>query len=256
MSVFAQERQEEILHLLRRDGKVVVKELSCYFKVTEDCIRKDLTALESQKLLQKTYGGAIPLRIKAYNAAIAERLHSNQEAKALIAEKAFEEIQEQDTIFLDISTTNMLLAEKLSRSDKRVTVITNMIDIVMVLNRPDNQISVICTGGELSKFANGFIGAMTISSILNYKPHKAFIGSCGVDITDKSVTTVDLDDANTKKAIIKNSKKIYLIMENNKFYHDAPYKFSNLQYIDAIITNNLPDKEILGVLRKNDTKVL
>ncbi|CUH97361.1 hypothetical protein P22_3489 [Propionispora sp. 2/2-37] len=256
MSLFAQERQEEILKLLQRDGKVVVKELSHYFNVTEDCIRKDLTVLENESLLQKTYGGAIPVRVKAYNAAIAERLHSNQEAKTLIANKAFKEIQEQDTVFLDISTTNLILAEQLSRSNKRVTVITNMIDIVAVLNRPDNQIDVICTGGGLSKFSNGFIGAMTISSILNYKPHKAFIGSCGVDITDNSVTTVDLDDANTKRAIIKNSQKIYLVMENNKFYHDAPYKFSSLQHIDAVITNTFPDKEIVSVLQKNNTQVI
>ena len=38
-----QERHNQILAKLNLEGQVVVKELSQSFKVTEDCIRKDLT---------------------------------------------------------------------------------------------------------------------------------------------------------------------------------------------------------------------
>ena len=46
-----QERHEQILARLNTDGKVKVKELAVDFEVTEDCIRKDLTALEKEELL-------------------------------------------------------------------------------------------------------------------------------------------------------------------------------------------------------------
>ena len=46
--MFLEERQESIMNMLTRDGKVRVKELSEKFKVTEDCIRKDLGALEKR----------------------------------------------------------------------------------------------------------------------------------------------------------------------------------------------------------------
>lgn len=58
--MFANERLEEILNILKTEGKVIVKDLSIKFDVTEDCIRKDLKNLEKQKLLERTYGGAVP----------------------------------------------------------------------------------------------------------------------------------------------------------------------------------------------------
>ena len=51
-----QERHEQILARLNTDGKVKVKELAVDFEVTEDCIRKDLTALEKEGLLKRIHG--------------------------------------------------------------------------------------------------------------------------------------------------------------------------------------------------------
>ena len=54
--MFVEERQALIIKELQEKGRVKVKELSAKFKVTEDLIRKDLTALEEQGQLKKTYG--------------------------------------------------------------------------------------------------------------------------------------------------------------------------------------------------------
>ena len=55
--MFAEERHEQIVALVNRNGSVRVKELSELFQITEDSIRKDLTILERKGLLKKTYGG-------------------------------------------------------------------------------------------------------------------------------------------------------------------------------------------------------
>lgn len=253
--MFAQERHNEILNILHKEGKVIVKDLSTRFDVTEDCIRKDLKSLESKNLLERTYGGAVLIRPSAPKQNIQARKNANVEPKTVIAQKAFNLIEENETIFLDISTTNMLLAEELSKSQKKLTVVTNMLDIVSILNN-SNNIKVICTGGELSKDLDGFTGSMTIESISNYKPTKCFIGSCGVNIFDKSITTFDGEDGNTKKSIINNSKKTYLVMENSKFYIDGTYKFATLHDINFIITEAAPDKEITNLLSKTNTEII
>ena len=54
-----EERLEEILRILKKDGKVLVKDLSVRFNVNEGMIRKDLQKLEQEGLLKRTYGGAI-----------------------------------------------------------------------------------------------------------------------------------------------------------------------------------------------------
>ncbi len=60
---------------------------------------------------------------------VIDRRDTNIEKKMLIAQKAFDLISGNETIFLDISTTNIMVADLLAKSHKRVTVVTNMIDI-------------------------------------------------------------------------------------------------------------------------------
>lgn len=254
--MFAQERHDKIIKVLHNDSKVIVKDLSASFNVTEDCIRKDLKILEGKKLLERTYGGAVLIRKSAPLQDIEMRRTINIASKQVIARKAIDIIKENETIFLDISTTNILLAEELAKTSKRLTIVTNMLDIVSVLSKSDNNIKVICTGGVLCKELDGFTGSMAIEILSNYRPTKCFIGSCGVNILDKSVTTFDVEDGNTKKAIISISKQIFLIMENSKFYIDGTYKFATLYDIDTIITEDTPAKEIIDLLSKTNTKII
>ena len=58
--MLVEKRQESIVEQVNQEGSVLVKELAKKFDVTEDSIRKDLTALQKKGLLKKTYGGAVP----------------------------------------------------------------------------------------------------------------------------------------------------------------------------------------------------
>lgn len=53
--MFAEERQNQIVALVNKNGSVRVKELSEKYQVTEDSIRKDLTFLEKKGLLKKRH---------------------------------------------------------------------------------------------------------------------------------------------------------------------------------------------------------
>ena len=59
--MYAEERQQEIVGLARRDGRVDVAELAEHFDVTPETIRRDLTALERPGVLRRVHGGAIPV---------------------------------------------------------------------------------------------------------------------------------------------------------------------------------------------------
>ena len=109
--MFLEERQEIILQMLAQDGKVRVRELSEKFKVTEDCIRKDLGSLEKQGKLKRTYGGAVRLRENSHMVEVSKHRHTDVEAKQRIAQAAVRLIHEHDMVFLDISTSNLAIAE-------------------------------------------------------------------------------------------------------------------------------------------------
>jgi DeoR family transcriptional regulator, glycerol-3-phosphate regulon repressor len=253
--LFAEERLQEILNLLNSEGKVKVKDLSTKFSVTEDCIRKDLKVLENKGYLKRTYGGAVQVRESSNNYDIQARREINVQSKTIIAQKAFDIIQDRETIFLDLSTTNILLAKLLAESAKRATIITNTLEILNILSS-QNNITVVATGGVLNKSLLGFTGAATIELISKYKFDRSFIGSCGVDAFDRSITTFEIDDGITKRAIIEASKKAYLVMEGNKFHFDGNYKFASLNDIDCIVTDELPNSETIKILEDLDIELI
>ncbi|RSK25880.1 DeoR/GlpR transcriptional regulator [Bacillus sp. HMF5848] len=253
--MLAEERHQKIIEKLHSDGSVKVKELSALFKVTEDCIRKDLAQLEKSDLLKRTYGGAVPLRQNTHSFEVVKRKASNVEAKKKIAAKAIELINAGDTIFLDISTSNIELAKEILNSGKRVTVVTNMIEIIQVFTCQSN-VKLVSVGGSLNEFCDGFIGSLCIQTITQYKFDIAFVGAVGIDVFENSVFTYDAEDGLTKKAILKSSRKTYLVSEVVKFNHDGNYKYASIDEFKGIITDEKVNDKVKRSLYQSNVNLI
>ena len=241
--MFLEERQEAILNLLARDGKVRVKDLSEMFKVTEDCIRKDLGALEKQGKLKRTYGGAVVRRENLHMLEVSKHRNTDVEAKRRIAQAAVKLIHEKDMVFLDISTSNLAIAELLVKTDREMTVVTNMIDILVVLAR-NPKIRLIFAGGKINKSRDGFWGGMTLDFISKLKPDVAFVGAVGVDVKENSVSTYDIEDGINKAAIVRVAKRAYVVAEARKLSNDGNYNYTSLDTLSGLITDSKPSDEI------------
>ncbi|MDO4276101.1 MAG: DeoR/GlpR family DNA-binding transcription regulator [Eubacteriales bacterium] len=253
--MFTEERQVAIEQCLRQKGKVRVKELSEQFQVTEDCIRKDLKILENSGRLKRTYGGAILSQDYPLERDVVDRRNYHLDKKKVIAGKALELIRNNETIFLDISTTNIELAKLLASSRMRVVVVSNMIDILQILAK-NSLITAIGTGGTMYQTVNGFMGAATIEVIKQYSFDRAFLGSCGVDMVDCTVTTLGVEDGLTKKAAIQSSRHKYVVMERDKFYFNDSYKFAHFDDINGIVTDEYPDSTIVNTLEASGVRLI
>lgn len=253
--MFVQERHEKILSMLNAEGSVRVKELGKLFDVTEDCIRKDLALLEKHGCLKRTYGGAVLPHSNIHAFKVSERKGTDTESKKIIAAKALALIQNGDTIFLDISTSNLELARLLLDSGKKITVVTNMCDVMHTLAVP-GSVTLLSTGGMFNSYCEGFTGTVSIDVISKYKFDCGFFGAVGIDVFDNSITTYDADDGYTKAAAIKNSKKTYVMAENKKFSLDGNFKYATLDGIDAIITEKAPAGEIARALSRYHLTVI
>lgn len=233
--MFLEERYEKIIELLEKKGRVTVKELSQTFNVTEDCIRKDLRELENRGNLKRVYGGAMIQRNHSDIKPLDERKNINIDAKRSAALRAVDLIEEGDIIFLDVSTTNLEMAKILNKMDIKVTVVSNMLEIILGL-RKNPTIRTISIGGEFNKEVGAIVGAAANRYISEFTFDKAFIGVCGVNMDTGNISTLDLEDGNTKKTIIKCSNKSYVLMENEKFNYDEFFKFASITDISSIIT--------------------
>ena len=253
--MFTEERQSAILLCLQDKGKVKVKNLSEKFQVSEDCIRKDLKTLENAGKLKRTYGGAIMSQDYPLQRNVIDRRNYHLDKKKIIAEKAMGLIKDNETIFIDISTTNIELAKLIAASRRRMVVVSNMIDILQILVQNPN-VTVIGTGGTMYQGVNGFMGAATIEVLKQYSFDRAFLGSCCLDMVDLTVTTLGVEDGLTKKAVIQSSRHKYVVMEKEKFYFNDSYKFAHFDDISGIVTDEYPDSTIVKTLEASGVRLI
>ena len=245
--MFIEERQIAIEKVLREEGKVRTRELSEMFQVTEDCIRKDLKTLENAGKLKRTYGGAILSQDYPLERDVIDRRNYHVDKKMVIAAQAMTLIKEREAIFLDISSINFELAMLLAKPIMQLTVVSNMIDILQLLAQ-NPKITAIGTGGIMYPTVNGFLGSAAIQVIRQYSFDRAFMGSCGIDMMDHTVTTLGVEDGLTKKAAIESSRHKYAVMEREKFYFIDSYNITQLDALDGIITDEFPDGSVQDML--------
>jgi DeoR/GlpR family transcriptional regulator of sugar metabolism len=254
--MFIEERHKHILDLLERDGKVLVKDLSAQFEVSESMIRKDLQVLEKNNLLQRTYGGAINIKRTIVNGeSLFKRVEKDTGLKEIIAKKAYEQINENDTIFLDPSSISHFLTKLIIQNNKKVTIITNMVEISSMIHL-DSKIHIIFIGGNYNPLVGGNIGSHSIEQIKLYRCNKAFIGCSGIDLRDGSISTGESEDAGTKKAIMSISRELYLMALNERFNLDGIFNFSNITDFHSIITESLPSNAITTLLEQYNVNLI
>lgn len=241
--MLAEERQNAIVNQVNEKGSVLVKELSEKYGVTEDSIRKDLTLLEKRGKLKKTYGGAVKIRVNVHEFYASQRKGKNLEEKRKIAEKAYKLIENGDMIFLDISTSNLELAKLIIQEEKNVTVVTNMIEI-MLLFTGTTKIKMIFIGGCMNNGKDGFVGALANQEINKYRFDKAFLGVVGVDLEADRVTTYHVEDATTKTLILECADKSYMMLETRKFETDGNYRYAKINNFSGCIMEKTPEKTL------------
>lgn len=253
--MFMEERLDEILEIIQDKKKILVKDLSEKFSVSESMIRKDLQRLEKEGKIKRTYGGAILERGRAYNENTTSRVFVNIEGKEHIAKVVCDILEEEDVIFLDISSTNLTIASMIRNTTKNITVITNMNRILMEFDNSPN-IEVISVGGTFNKRLGGTVGAYTVEQIKGFNIDKAFVGAGGVNVEENFLSNFNFDEAIVKREILKNSKKNYIVMDDEKFYKDGAHKFGVLEDVDYIITDKAPDETVKAALDKYDVEAI
>lgn len=253
--MFMEERQAKILELLAQNGKVLVKELAEIFSVTEDSIRKDLGALELDGQLKRTYGGAVAIKEKLHVAEANRRRISDVEAKRKIATVAVKLMTPQDLIFLDASTISIAIAEILSKAETEYKILTNMVDVLVLLAR-NPKINLIFAGGQINKSRDGFYDALNLEFMSHFHPSIAFIGAVGVDIEKNSLSTNDSNTGMHKRRMIELSQNVYIVAESRKFGTTANFNFATLNKVRGLITEIAPPKKFLDLVRKMNVEII
>lgn len=171
--MLAVERRNLILEKLQDEKKVVVSELSILFDVSEETIRRDLDKLDKEGLATKSYGGAVLNENTSLDMPFNVRKKRNMRGKQVIAELVSELIGEGEHIIVDPSTTAVAIVKAL-KSRKRLTVITNSIEVLVELSDVSGW-DVICTGGTLRENYLALVGPKATDVINSFHADKVIL---------------------------------------------------------------------------------
>ncbi|WP_113928822.1 DeoR/GlpR family DNA-binding transcription regulator [Bacillus sp. P14.5] len=226
-------RKSKIKELIIEKKSVTVAELNKMFNVTEETIRRDLKQLEDEGFLTRTYGGAYISDGVQNDVDVNLREFIHVEGKKKIAAKAQSYIKSGDSIFLDASTTSLVIASILT--DLKLTVVTNSIKVVTTLmNNPNIKLVII--GGTLSSSTQSNLGRTAEINMEHYFFDSAFI-SCRSVSRQHSITDSNEQQAVIRKIAAKHANKTFLIADYTKFDKTSFTRICSFEDVNTIIVD-------------------
>ena len=244
-------RRDTIKAMIFEKKSVVVTDLAKHFNVSEETIRRDLSVLEKECILTRTYGGAF------IQSGVLNTISSNirqgymVEHKEIIASLALENISNGDSIFIDNSTTSLCLAKKLN--NMRIVVTTDSLNVANVLCEFP-QIKLYLIGGEFQKDSMSFSGAPASTNLSRYFFDKCFV-SCRSITVDHGITDSNEYQAELRSLAILHSTQAFLLCDHSKFDRDSFSKICDFNDIYALITNKQPNSYWIDFLASQDVKL-
>lgn len=236
--MYQQERMDQIMKILKKNHYVTVDYLVNEIRYSPASIRRDLTLLQKQGLVVRSYGGVsikddrgTPFRF---------RQHSMKLAKNSIAKRAAALVKNGDTVFLDSSSTTQYMGPYLT-DKKGIIVITSNMTLATYLH--EHGITTYCTGGKVCEYP-GILGGELIGRTLTlFNIDIAFFSSVGIDSDGKILVTSETALKNNE-VLRETSKKFVFLCGSDKFNAKARYNSLTFDDIDYFVSDGDVGEEI------------
>ena len=253
--MLAAERRGEILEKLHSEKRVIVSELSQFYEVSEETIRRDLERLEREGFAVKSYGGAVLNEDVSIELPFNIRRNKNASGKQKIAEIASSLVNDGDHLFLDARTTAIFLARAL-KNRKKLTIVTNSVEILIELGDVTGW-SVYAAGGAIQKGYLCFHGSKCESMIRSFYMDWAFVSCKALNQVQGMMESQEVFPG-TKLAMLESSRQRVLLADNTKFDQTAFAVTGNLRSagIDLVITDKRPDDGWMEYFDQNEVRCL
>ena len=231
------ERRQAILDRLTNDGKVVASELVLSLGVSEDTVRRDLKELDSQGLLRRVHGGALPPP-PIVNPRFVERRKVDPAGKAAIGAAAAGLVKSGDVVLMSGGTTVLEFARRLP-DDLQATVLTTGPDIALALvNHP--VLEVVVVGGRLEPDTHTVVGPEALDAVRGVRADLCVLGVCSLH-PEAGLTQLDREESLVERAMIASSARVATLTGADKLGFAGPWPVARTDEIDMLVTDAGPE---------------
>lgn len=227
-------RRNEILNLLAENSEIRNEELAEKLHTSPLTIRRDLQFLEAKGLVKRFYGGAILLKQPAdsQNSTNAESILNTK--KHLIAKFAANLVEDGDTIFINTSSTALLMLEYLG--NKTVVVVTNNGKALQSTISPN--VELVLTGGQVNSKKQSMVGDFATYILSQITASKCFLGVSGIDIESGLSTSVLQETLVNKEMINRSNGPVFILADSSKIGHHHNFSSGTIDKVSHIITDS------------------
>jgi DeoR family fructose operon transcriptional repressor len=251
--MFQAERQAQIMSRILEHGRVDVTELAEEFQVTGETIRRDLTELQTQRLVRRVHGGAVPWRGSMLVPRLEVREGHKVEEKRRIASAALAEVPDRGTLIIDSGSTALHLADLLHR-DRDLTVVTNSIPIMRSLattRRPE----VIGLGGKLERRTMAFVDQTGVDMLRDIRVDVLFFGCDGLS-PENGYMTPYREEVAIKQAMMAAARRVVMMFDHTKVRNDQLFRFADIDEVDIIYTDDEVDSSTVARIEEQGPVVV
>lgn len=231
---------------------VTLDQLCEEFKVSKNTIRRDIDELASKGYVKKIYGG-VTIPDSQSMTPFEERSINNLGLKQFIAKKAASLINDGEIIFIDSGTTTFPMVEHLQNKNN-LTVLTNNIEVIIKCI-PYHNINIISLSGILDRKALSFSGATAADVLSQYNISKAFLAATGISSKNAATNSSPAETA-IKRTAIERSNYKYLLVDHTKFEVSSLVTYAQFDKIDAIITDQYPNKDLEKAIKSAGCEII
>jgi DeoR/GlpR family transcriptional regulator of sugar metabolism len=242
------ERRSALVEHLRADGGASVSQLAATLDVTPSTIRRDLQRLAREGRLVRTYGGA----------AITDgmprvsRADPQLGAKRAIARAAANLVTDGSTIAIGSGTTALAFARAIA--DRRLTVITNALDVVTVLLDREG-IELIVLGGVVRPRMHSMLGHLAELAATELRADTLFMGIGAISV-DQGLMNDSVPEILIDRALARMARSIVVLADSSKFDQAAPGFVFGLDEVRTLVTDDAARPEILAAVRRRGVEVV
>jgi DeoR family fructose operon transcriptional repressor len=248
----AAERQLRIRQMFETRDFLDLETLCRDLDASESSVRRDLDILESEKVLKRVYGGAVPMQPPGNNPFdFAEESVRFSDEKSRIARLAAGLIHNGETVILDGGSTVAAVARELAA--KSLHIITNSLPIAESLEAIRN-IELTLTGGYLDPRIRVMLGPFC-EQMLSALRADAVIMGIG------SVTEAGFSNNNTlvvgsEQKMIEIAGRVIIVADRTKFGRGGLFPVAPLNAADTVVSDRELSPEYIDLLRDNGVEVL
>ena len=241
------ERRVRLVERLRADGRSSIADLADELGVTPSTVRRDLERLSREGRVIRTYGGATLGEPAARSTAFDPALP----AKRAIAREAATLVQDGTTIAISSGTTALAFARELL--DRRLTVITNALDVATTLWDRDG-IELIVLGGVVRPRMHSMLGHLAELATNELRADTLFMGIGAIRV-DQGLMNDSVPEILIDRALRRMARSAVVLADATKLERIEPGFVFGLDEVDVLVTDASAPPTTLDALRAHGIDV-